>query len=347
LGVAGQIQSMAPHEKTVIALTGDVMLGREVNRAIRRWGTVYPWGDMLDELLQADLRLINLECDISTGGSRWSKTPKTFFFRAAPAAIETLKSAEIDCVSLANNHSLDYGEPALLETLERLDNADIKVAGAGRNHREASRPALLQAGSLSVAVIALTDNEPQWESTETEPGVNYVPIWTHGPVFERMRRITAKAAERADVAIVSAHWGPNMVERPPEEFRAFARAMIDAGADIWHGHSAHIFQGIEIYNGRPILYDTGDFIDDYVVDPELRNDLSFLYRVILEDGRPRRLEMMPTIISDYQVNAALGRDAGWALNRLRGLCHEMGTDGEIRDGRLYIDIEPKAHRGAA
>jgi poly-gamma-glutamate capsule biosynthesis protein CapA/YwtB (metallophosphatase superfamily) len=79
-------------------------------------------------------------------------------------------------------------------------------------------------------------------------------------------------ATGADLVVFSIHWGPNMRQAPPDEFKQFARAVLDAGADIFHGHSAHIFQGIEIYKGKPILYDIGDLIDDYYVDIVNKND---------------------------------------------------------------------------
>ena len=99
----------------------------------------------------------------------------------------------------------------------------------------------------------------------------------------------------ADTVIFSNHWGPNMVQRPRETFRSCA--VIDRGVDIYYGHSAHVFQGVEIYRGKPILYDTGDFIDDYAVDPKMRNDWSFLFRVSVEEGAFERLDLTPVKLS--------------------------------------------------
>src|SRR5215210_9137863 len=116
-----------------LALTGDVMLGRQVNRALRIMSPEQPWGDVLPLLLSADLRIINLECAITDHKQPWTRTPKVFHFRADPSAVEVLRAARVDGCSLANNHTLDFEEQGLLDTLQHLDEAGIWYAGAGRN----------------------------------------------------------------------------------------------------------------------------------------------------------------------------------------------------------------------
>src|SRR5205823_902414 len=155
--------------------------------------------------------------------------------------------------SLANNHVLDYEEEALLEMLGLLEQGGIAYAGAGRYDAEARRPALLEARGLRVGVVAFTDNEPGWAATPTTPGTNWISITLEEQSLAPVREGISRArVEGAELVIVSMHWGPNMVQHPSPLFRAFAHAVMDAGADIFHGHSAHIFQGIEIYQGRPI-----------------------------------------------------------------------------------------------
>ena len=166
-----------------IALTGDVMLGRLVDDEVI-WNTLLPpatvWGDVLPLLLEADLRLVNLECVISQIGQKWQPEQKAFHFRASPRAIEVLQAARIDAVTLANNHILDYGPEALLECLTFLDRAGIPHTGAGRNLRDALTPMLVEFAGNRVAVVALTDNEPAWEAAEHQPGVNHVAYDRHG-----------------------------------------------------------------------------------------------------------------------------------------------------------------------
>ena len=322
-----------------VILTGDVMLGRGVAQAIERFGASYPWGNVAPLLQAADLAIVNLECVIASQGRPWSRWQKEFRFRAPPQAIETLKWAGIDCVSLANNHVLDYEEEALGEMLRRLREAAIASAGAGGNLPEVRRPAILCADSLRVGVIAFTDNEPQWAAGSETPGVNYIPITLdQGESLLPVQHAIEEARRRgAHLVIVSAHWGPNMVERPPRLFREFAREVIRLGADVFWGHSAHIFQGIEICQERPILYDTGDFVDDYAVDPELRNDYGLLYRLNVADARVRNIEMIPTCIQNCQVRLAREADGRAISDRMRRLCAEMGTRLQVKGGTLRIE----------
>src|SRR5215207_7386804 len=148
-----------------LALTGDVMLGRGVAKALDdHMRPEEPWGNVMPLLDAANLRIINLECAITDNEQPWTRTPKVFHFRAEPTAIEILRTARIDACSLANNHTLDFEEQGLLDTLEHLDAAGIRHAGAGRNREQAADPAILSVPAKDhtrrVALLAFTDNEP-------------------------------------------------------------------------------------------------------------------------------------------------------------------------------------------
>jgi poly-gamma-glutamate capsule biosynthesis protein CapA/YwtB (metallophosphatase superfamily) len=323
-----------------LALTGDVMLGRGVNETLRAARPEEPWGDVLPLLRSADLRIINLECAVTEHERPWSRTRKVFHFRADPLAIEVLRAARIDACSLANNHTLDFEEEGLLDTLARLYAAGIGYAGAGRDLEEAGRPVLLDGG---VALVAFTDNEPPFAARPDKPGTNYLPVSLEPEVLHRVEEAIEAAREAgAETVVFSNHWGPNMMERPREIFRRFARAVVDLGADVYYGHSAHVFQGVEIYRGKPILYDTGDFIDDYAVDPRLRNDRSFLFRVSVEGGDLGRLELFPVSLPYARVELARGDEREAILDRMVILSAEMGTALERREDRLVLDIEGQA-----
>jgi poly-gamma-glutamate synthesis protein (capsule biosynthesis protein) len=318
-----------------LALTGDVMLGRGVNEMLRPARPEEPWGDALPLLDSADLRIINLECAITEHKRQWSRTPKVFHFRADPLAVGVLEAAHIDACSLANNHTLDFEEQGLLDTLAHLEAAGIRYAGAGRDGGEAARPALLEGG---VALVAFTDNEPPFAAGQGKPGTNYLPVSVEPEVLRRVEEAIGAAREAgARTVVFSNHWGPNMVERPRDLFRRFARAVVDLGADVYYGHSAHVFQGVEIYRGKPILYDTGDFIDDYAVDPRLRNDRSFLFRLSLEDGALERLELFPVSLPYARVERARGAEREAILDRMVGLSAELGTAFDRSEDGLVLE----------
>ena len=313
-----------------IALTGDVMLGRLVDQYVIPNRSVPPeslWGDVLPIMQSADCRFINLECVISSRGEEWHPTTKAFHFRARPRAIEFLQAAKIDGVALANNHVLDYGPDALLDCVALLDQAGIKRTGGGATLEASLMPAQFTLPEGRVALVALTDNEPEWEATAKKPGVNYVAYDEHGliePYRSRTARMLARAREQSEIIIVSAHVGPNWGE-PSRQIHALAHELIGMGADLYWGHSNHTPQGIECYKGNAILYSTGDFVDDYWVDTEERNDLTFLFMLEVEQGRIARIRLHPACIEDLGVRLANEEEGRFLERTMQAKCEAFGT----------------------
>ncbi|MBI5115279.1 CapA family protein [Candidatus Poribacteria bacterium] len=333
-----------------LVITGDVMLGRLVDQHVIRktdMSSEYVWGDCMDLFYEADLRLTNLECVISSLGEPWRPLEKAFHFRAHPRAIEALTAAQIDFVSLANNHTLDYGTEALVECLFLLERAGITHAGAGRNKTEAEAPAFLDAKGSTVAVISVTDNEPSWEAKDSTPGTFYVDYGPKGltaPYRSYVERAIAKVRDRADLLIVSAHVGPNWGP-PSRAMQALAHELVDMGFDMFWGHSNHAPLPVEIYQKRPILYGTGDFIDDYAVDRRERNDLSFLFALDWQDNG-WRLTLYPTKIKGFQANRVYGEEAALVMDRMALGSRVFGTDVHRMDDRIVIS-EAKGERAKA
>jgi poly-gamma-glutamate capsule biosynthesis protein CapA/YwtB (metallophosphatase superfamily) len=329
----------------LLAMVGDVMLGRNVGEEIEHRRPDSFWGDTLPLLRGADLVVAGLECAITTHPVRWTRTPKVFHFRAPPPAVEVLRAAGIRLVSLANNHTLDFEEKGLLDTVRHLDAAGIAHAGAGRNCVEAVRPAVVDAGGVRVGMVAFTDNEPAWAAGPDRPGINYLeirPNFATAGDDDPLPVVEAAAAQARDqgaqVVILSLHWGPNMVQRPPEHFRQFARAVMGRGVDLVHGHSAHIFQGIELFQGKPILYDCGDFLDDYAVDPLLRNDQSLIFMADVNEAGVRELRLVPVRLGYTEVNQAVGEDLEQICARMCALSAEMSTRIERADAALRVEV---------
>lgn len=325
-----------------LAFAGDVMLGRGVNEALREMSPEDPWGDVLPHLLHADLRIVNLECALTRHRYPWRHgRAKVFHFRADPGAVKVLQAARIDACSLANNHILDFEEQGLRDTLRTLTVAGIRHAGAGIDAVTAAQPALIELpGRLPrhVALIACTDNEPDFAAQAERPGTHYLEVSLDNTTLARVKGLIEQArAMGAELVIFSNHWGGNFIERPSPYFRNFARRVIELGADIYYGHSAHICQGIEIHQGKPILYDTGDFIDDYAVDPVLRNDRSFLFRLDFENRALHRIELLPVSLSLARVAVAQGDEREAILQRMEALCAEFGTRLTRHNGCLRYD----------
>lgn len=314
------------------------MLGRLVNSVLDKDKHTYVWGDTIDILRNADLSLVNLECAISSRGSKWERTPKVFHFRASPDAIDVLKSASIDYCALANNHVLDYGYDALEDTLQLLDENRIFHSGAGRNLKEAMAPSVIRSTNSKVGVISLTDNQPEWEATDNSAGTNFIPLDIKDDYANRLQECISSARKSADLVIIACHVGPHFRETPSKEYVNFAHHIIDLGADVYWGHSNHMPQGIEIYKDRPILYDCGDFIDDYAVERYYRNDLSFLFNLNFEKGALHNIKLVPTTTHDLHASTALSWDADLIMKRMVERCSRLGTKCVIDNGQILIPI---------
>ena len=330
-------------EEYRLGFTGDVMLGRLVNDAQQRRPPTAVWGNFLDRLRSLDGLFINLECCLSTRGRPWQRTYRPFHFRADPNwAIPALEEAGVDFAALANNHLMDFEEVALLDTIDHLDEAGIAHVGAGQDLDAATGPVVVEIDDLRIGLLSFTDNTPEYAADEESPGVAYADIDPDDESVKTVFRSTIESLQSRDpdLVIASLHWGPNMVERPPEAFQEFARWLVGEGVDLLHGHSAHIFQGVEIHDEAVILYDCGDFVDDYAVDDELRNDRGFLFELsVTGDGSVKQLTLTPTEIYDCAVHEADREPAEWSRDRMRELSAPFGTEFGREGASLTCDLK--------
>jgi poly-gamma-glutamate capsule biosynthesis protein CapA/YwtB (metallophosphatase superfamily) len=311
-----------------LALAGDTMLGRRVGEAIDA-PLFAP--EVVAAAAEADLFVVNLECCISARGAPWPDPGKPFFFRAPPAAAERLAEIGVDCVTLANNHALDYGAEALLDTFEHLTEVGIPWVGAGVDEAAAQAARVVHVGEERLAVVAFADHPAAFAAGPSEPGIAYASLrdcergaWPADAV--------ALAARAADVVLVSPHWGPNMTAGPSPPIRRVAELLLAQGATLVAGHSAHVFHGV----APGVLYDLGDFIDDYVVHERLRNDLGLLFLVDVDAGGPRRIEAVPLKLDYCHTGLAVGEDAAWIRRRFIAACAELGTEAFAEGDRLIV-----------
>lgn len=182
---------------------------------------------------------------------------KAYTFRAAPWRASIWHEMGVDLVTLANNHSYDFGKDAFLDTLDTLDEAGIVRMGGGRNYEEASRPVYYIINGYKVAFCAATRAEKQLftpQAKENEPGVMY----TYDS--ENFCREIEEAKSQSDFVIAYVHWGyENTTQLETVQVR-MGKEFVDSGADMVIGHHAHTLQGIETYKGKLIYYNLGNFI---------------------------------------------------------------------------------------
>ncbi|MEV4799732.1 CapA family protein [Nonomuraea sp. NPDC049421] len=317
-----------------LALAGDTMLGRGVADLLAK--SADP-GDYVSDavrayLSEADLTLLNLECCVSDRGAPWVAPGKVFHFRAPPRAADLLAELGVGCVTLANNHALDFGHDALLDTCAHLARVEIHTAGAGPDLERAREPVLIDINGLRLAVVSVTDHPGDYAATPDRPGVAHADLPSGVPAW--LIDAVARARAQADVVLVSPHWGPNMTTGPLPYVRTAASILTGAGATLIAGHSAHVPHGV----APPVLYDMGDFIDDYAVDPDLRNDLSLLFLVTCDDLGPLRLRAVPLKLDYCRTTLARGAERAWLASRFTAACAALGTDAVWEDDVLTVDL---------
>jgi poly-gamma-glutamate synthesis protein (capsule biosynthesis protein) len=231
-----------------LAFVGDIMLDELPGEAIAAGRD--PFEAFAAILARADYVIGNLECVIATGGE---KVDKPFNFRAHPRCIPVLKR-HFDAVSLANNHSGDYGKDALVECFQLLKDGEVPYFGAGNNVKEAHQPLLIEPGGLRIAVLGYNEFNPRsFTAGPDAPGC----AWSEDDLVVADIK-AARKEHKADLVIPFMHWGREYREATDRQ-RQFARTMIDAGADVVVGAHPHVTQGAEEHGGKPIVYSLGHF----------------------------------------------------------------------------------------
>ncbi|RNF85763.1 CapA family protein [Streptomyces botrytidirepellens] len=352
-------------EAVTLFLCGDVMLGRGVDQILphpgdpalrepyirdsrayvelaeetsgpipRPVGFSWPWGEALPELDRAapDVRVVNLETSITRGGA--FAPGKEIHYRMNPANLPGLAVARPDVCVLANNHVLDGGRPGLDDTLDTLATAGIRVAGAGRDMREARRPAAVPAGDHG-RVLVFACGTPSagipagWAARGDRSGVDLVSEYASGDAAALAHRVR-QLKRPGDLAVVSIHWGSNWGYDIPEDQIRFAHALIDGGVDLVHGHSSHHPRPLEIHRDKLILYGCGDLIDDYegIGGYEgFRDDLRVLYFATLrpDTGALLGLRMVVFRARRMRLCRAPHEDAVWLARVLGRTGSALGT----------------------
>ncbi|BBA35001.1 capsule synthesis protein, capA [Methylocaldum marinum] len=306
----------------------------------------YIWGEALAELDRTgpDVRIVNLETAITTSDDYWPD--KGINYRMHPANSPCLTAARIDCCVLANNHVIDWGYKGLAETLEVLQQASLKTAGAGRNSREAEAPAVMNlAGKGRVLVFGFGCDSSgiptEWAAADDKPGVNRLPDLS-SETCHRLRNRLRRIKQARDIVVASIHWGGNWGYAIPDQQRRFAHALIDeAGVDIVHGHSSHHPKAAEVYRGKLILYGCGDFINDYegIEGYEsYRGDLVLMYFATMNpaDGTLSGLEMIPLHMRRFRLDRPSEKDFRWMRERLERESGKFGGAVEALDDRRLV-----------
>jgi len=304
-----------------VAAVGDMQFDRQVAKLISTSGGTAPLADVAAQLAAADIAVGNLESTLSDLGER--RTDKSYTFKGRPAGVEGLALAGFDFVSLANNHALDCGNDALLDTIARLDANGIGHAGAGADRPAAWAPAVRDIDGTTVAYLAFSHILPSgFVATDTKPGI----------AQGRLRMDEVETAIRAagaeyDYVLVSFHWGVEYTPYCNGDQVADAHRAIDAGADMVLAHHPHVIQALESYNGKLIAYSLGDFVFDHY---SRETGEAFILEAELGPNGIGAVNITPVYLDAFgKPEYVSGSAAANILDRLKAISAQRDTTVEI------------------
>jgi poly-gamma-glutamate synthesis protein (capsule biosynthesis protein) len=289
-GSSKPVEAKLQAEATFIAV-GDIMLSRNVAAKIKKHSDFgYPFASTSVMLRGADFAFGNLESPITPGPT---VPTGSFTFHADPGVEKALATANFKILSLANNHLPNYGRKGIEDTIKYLGAAGIAHTGAGKDLAEASAPALFEIKGIKFAFLAYNDSDvvpPGYGAADGRAGTALMDI-------KNMQTAVSSVKQQADFVIVSMHSGSEYTEEITKSQTEFARAAVDAGAELVLGHHPHVTQRVERYKDKYIFYSLGNFIFDQMWSEETRRGaaVKFYFR---RTGL-LRAEVMPTRIMDY------------------------------------------------
>jgi poly-gamma-glutamate capsule biosynthesis protein CapA/YwtB (metallophosphatase superfamily) len=254
--------------------------------------------DLQNEFENAHIAMVNQEFAFSNRGSK--AKDKQFTFRVDPTNVSMFQDMNLDIVTLANNHSMDYGTEALVDSFDTLNKANIKYVGAGNNLEEAKETKYFDINNKKIAILAASRviPVPEWNAYSNKPGL----LTTYDPT--NLIAEVKSAKEQSDLVVVYVHWGLEKHTTPEAYQRVLAKQYIDAGADLVIGSHPHVLQGIEYYNGKPIVYSLGNFMFYNSIEQ------TAVLKVIMNEANELKVQLIPCKADNaltYQVDDSLSK----------------------------------------
>ena len=251
-----EIPAEAEPQPVRLLFSGDIYLSDHVLNAYDRAGDI---SGVLDDgyrslIGEADYFAANQEFPFSSRGQQ--APDKQYTFRLPESRVSLMNEIGVDLVTLANNHALDFGTDALLDTVSTLDQAGILHVGAGADSEAARQPAIVDVNGVRVGFIGASRVIPvaSWTAGASSPGM----LTAYDPAL--LVQTIQETRPLCDYLVVLIHWGVERAEMPVDHQTSLSRQCIDAGADLVVGSHPHVLQGIEYYRGKPIVYSLGNFI---------------------------------------------------------------------------------------
>src|SRR3989338_7795401 len=296
-------------EDVSLVAVGDISYSRGVERIVKKQKDInYPFLKIRDYLKNADIVFGNLETPITKGREI---SDFEMVFRSNPGTEQALKEAGFSVLSLANNHTPNFGEQGLSDTVSYLDSSGIKHVGAGINEQEAAKPAYIETKGIKLAFLGYNDTDvvpASYEASEARAGTAFMRL-------EKMSKVVRKTKQETNFVIVSMHSGTEYAAKPNNSQINFAHSAIDAGADLVIGHHPHVVQTMEKYKGKLIFYSLGNFVFDQPQRQATKEGL--VIKVYFAKNGISKVALLPVVMKVLaQPEAASGDEKEKILQRL-------------------------------
>jgi poly-gamma-glutamate capsule biosynthesis protein CapA/YwtB (metallophosphatase superfamily) len=270
-----------------IGFVGDILPDRGVKSVIQRNGLAGLFKNTSELFKDTDLVCANLEAAVTQGNQ---PLMKTFHFNSPLNIGEYLAQNKITLVTLANNHSIDFGKAGLSDTVSNLKRYQVEAFGYGPNAWTALAPKIIDIRGTRIAFIGAVCFPLE--------GYVYLPdAFDVGRWDASLVKLQIQAArQQADIVVICLHWGIEFSHYPTSSQMEIAHFCIDQGADLVIGHHPHVMQGMELYQHKPIFYSLGNFIFDQHYGPTTQ---SIFANITISEKRIRRIELLPVLIHDF------------------------------------------------
>lgn len=307
---------------TTILFTGDVLFANAFKAGYDAAGIEGVLSeDLLEELKHADILMVNNEFPFSDRGTPMEN--KQFTFRCSPSYVKALNEMGVDVVSLANNHTLDYGKEALSDTFALLDEAEILYGGAGDSVERAEEVQIIEANGKKYGFLAVSRVIPEtsWKVENSTPGIFSCYDDT------RLIELVEEAKKECDFLAVYPHWGVEYQAHPESYQTSIAKKCMEAGADMVVGSHTHCLQGVEMIDGKPVFYSLGNFIFGQSIEK------SAIVKVTIRETGEVSYQLLPVYASGGVTQFAEGTAGETICNYIDSISINAGVaaDGSITE----------------
>lgn len=312
------------------SFVGDIMFGRHVEAISDRHGQEYLFRNVKPILLESDYVTGNFEHPVVLGED-YEKANKYIHLKTTPESVETLKNLNFSVLTIANNHTMDYQEAGLRDTIMTFEKFGMDYVGAGMNLEEASKISYQKINGIKVASIGITDSY----NKEATALIDRAGVLSAAP--DVVLPLIKKADSKADLVVVNIHWGQEYDNDPSPRQQELARAMVDAGADIIIGHHPHVLSKVEVYNNSIIFYSLGNFVFDQ--GWSRTKDSALVSYKLYEDGTGR-FEIIPLRIKEASPSPIGAAGAVYKHRIFSYLTNDTPDEHwKKEDGKLIFELD--------